>query len=75
MGNAIYEGTVEVSPFVEGQTSSCDYCPYKAICGFDRKIEGYQERKPRKLDKREILERMESDNAISRAKGNCHEVD
>ena len=75
MGNAIYEGTVEVSPFVEGQTSSCDYCPYKAICGFDRKIEGYRERKPRKLDKREILERMESDNAISRAKGNCHEVD
>ncbi len=75
MGNDIYAGTVEVSPFVEGQISSCDYCPYKAVCGFDTKIEGYRERKPKKLDKTQIFERMESDNAISRAKGNCYEVD
>ncbi len=67
-GNDIYNGNVEVSPFVEGQVSSCDYCPYKAVCGFDIKIEGYKERKPQKMDKKDIFERMESDNAIVRAR-------
>ena len=67
-GNAIYQGNVQVEPFVEGQTSSCDYCPYKAVCGFDVKIKGYEERKPRKIDKKDLFERMESDNAISRAR-------
>ncbi|MBP3677719.1 MAG: helicase-exonuclease AddAB subunit AddB [Agathobacter sp.] len=71
-GNDIYKGNVQVSPFVEGQVSSCDYCPYKAVCGFDVKTPGFEERKPRKIDKKDIFERMESDNAISRArnKGN-----
>ena len=70
MGNDIYAGRVEVSPFVDGQVSSCDYCPYKAVCGYDTKIEGFTERKPAKMDKYQIFEQMESDNAISRAKGN-----
>ena len=67
-GNAIYSGNVQVEPFVEGQTSSCDYCPYKAVCGFDVKIKGYEERKPRKIDKKDLFERMESDNALFRAR-------
>lgn len=67
-GNDIYKGNVQVSPFVEGQISSCDYCPYKAVCGFDVKTPGFEERKPRKIEKKDIFERMESDNAISRVK-------
>ena len=67
MGNKIYQGNVEVSPFVEGQVSSCEYCPYKSVCGFDVKIKGFKERKPEKIDKKEIFERMDFDNAISRA--------
>ena len=67
-GNAIYRGDVQVEPFVEGQSSSCDYCPYKAVCGFDVKIKGYEERKPRKIDKKDLFERMESDNALFRAR-------
>ena len=68
MGNAIYEGTVEVSPFVEGQTSSCDYCPYKAICGFDERVSGYESRKGSKIDKNDILEKMATDIARERAR-------
>ena len=67
-GNEIYHGNVEISPFVEGQLSSCDYCPYKSVCGFDIKIKGFQERKPQKMDKKDIFERMESENAIFRAR-------
>ncbi len=69
-GNEIYRGNVEVSPFVEGQNSSCDYCPYKAVCGFDVKIKGYESRKGTKIDKKELFERMETENAISRSKTN-----
>ncbi|MBR3811519.1 MAG: helicase-exonuclease AddAB subunit AddB [Agathobacter sp.] len=76
MGNEIYAGRIEASPFVEGQIFSCEYCPYKAVCGYDSKIKGYQERKPKKLDKTQILEQMELDNAIWREKKrNRYEMD
>ena len=67
-GNEIYRGNVDVSPYVEGQVSSCDYCPYKAVCGFDVKIKGFEERKPQKIEKEDLLSRMETENAIARAK-------
>ena len=67
-GNEIYHGNVEASPFVEGQGTSCDYCPYRAVCGFDVKIKGFKARKPAKIAKKDIFERMESDNAIFRAR-------
>jgi ATP-dependent helicase/nuclease subunit B len=63
-GNEIYEGNVEVKPFVQGQSSGCDYCPYKAVCGFDLKIPGFKERTGTKMDKEEILERMNTENAL-----------
>lgn len=67
-GNEIYKGNVEVLPFVDGQSSSCDYCPYRAVCGFDRKIDGYQERRVVKIDKKDIFSQMELENAIARAR-------
>lgn len=67
-GKDIYEGNVKVSPFVDEQTSACDYCPYRAICGFDLKIQGYKTRKGKKIDKKEIFEKMATENAISRGK-------
>ncbi len=66
MGNDIYKGNVKVAPYVEGQTSSCDYCPYKAICGFDVKIQGFEERKSAKIDKKDIFDKMSTENAIHR---------
>ena len=69
-GNEIYSGNVEVAPFVEGQSSSCDYCPYRAICGFDVKIKGYETRLGKKIDKKEIFARMETENAIARKRQN-----
>ncbi len=69
MGTDIYNGNVEIAPFTEGQSSSCDYCPYEAVCGFDRKIKGFQERTAGKLEKSEILDKMQTDNAIDRNKG------
>jgi ATP-dependent helicase/nuclease subunit B len=65
-GNHIYEGNVEVSPFVDGKTSSCDYCPYKAVCGFELKVKGFKERKQRKIDKKDLFDRMATQNAVDK---------
>lgn len=63
MGNDIYNGKVDIAPFEDGQSSSCDYCPYKAICGFDVKIGGFKARTGEKLDKDEIIDKMRTENA------------
>jgi len=68
-GKDIYEGNVKVSPFVEGQESSCKYCPYKAVCGFDLKIQGFEERKSTKVDKKELFDRMATENAVDHGAG------
>lgn len=62
-GNEIYSGNVKVSPFVEGQSSGCEYCPYKSVCGFDVKINGFEERMGKKLKKEQIFEQMMTENA------------
>jgi ATP-dependent helicase/nuclease subunit B len=67
-GNEIYSGNVEVSPFADAQKSGCDYCPYKSVCGFDIKIKGFESRRGKKIDKKEIFVIMETENAISREK-------
>ena len=73
-GNDIYQGNVQVAPFVEGQTSSCDYCPYKAVCGFDSKIKGFEERKPEKVEKKDLFDRMATQNAVDQRAGKRNQV-
>lgn len=71
-GNAIYKGNVQVAPYVENQVSSCDYCPYKAVCGFDRKVQGFEERKTKKLDKKDLFDRMATQNAMDKGTAKRH---
>lgn len=59
-GDKIYEGAVSVNPFEK----SCEYCDYKGLCGFDRKVGGYKYRKPVGLPDEELLEQMEKDIAL-----------
>lgn len=70
-GTEIYNGNVQVNPYVDGQTGSCTYCPYKSICGFDLKIAGFENRHLKKLGKKEIFDRMETEVA----KGEWNELD
>lgn len=41
LGSKILDGNIEVKP-VEEEKFACAYCNYKSICGFDRKIKGYE---------------------------------
>ena len=59
IGAAILEGDADINPYYYDRHTACEYCPYRAICGFDRKIRGYEFRNLKKLKDDEVLERME----------------
>ena len=39
-GQDILGGDVDLKPYKQGSRTSCDYCPYHAVCGFDTKTSG-----------------------------------
>lgn len=45
----ISDGCIKVYPYYDSKFS-CSYCDYKSICGFDKKIKGYEYRMPSKKE-------------------------
>lgn len=45
LGRDILDGHIEVNPYEMGTHSSCDYCRYRAVCGYDESIPGFRKRK------------------------------
>ena len=58
----ILEGRTDALPYRKGQETGCDYCGYRYVCGFDRKIPGYVYREIDKASKEEILTAMKADD-------------
>ncbi len=58
MGLGILEGDIAKSPYVMEQRSGCDYCSYKAICGYDEELQGYAPRRFYKLGAAKLFEKM-----------------
>lgn len=44
LAGRIRAGEISVSPGKSGQESACQYCGYKAVCGFEKRIPGFLER-------------------------------
>lgn len=42
---AILEGNAEVAPYELKKKDACTYCPYFSVCGYDRKIPGFEHRR------------------------------
>lgn len=40
--SSIEHGDAQVSPYELDKKNACTYCPYRTVCGFDRKIPGYE---------------------------------
>ena len=51
----ILDGNIEAKPAEKG---SCEYCSYRASCGFDIRIPGYEKSKKEKVDKHKMAELM-----------------
>jgi ATP-dependent helicase/nuclease subunit B len=44
-GRRILDGDITINPYEAGQRSSCTYCEFKSVCGYDEKIPGFSKRK------------------------------
>lgn len=54
----IINGENYVRPYEMGNSTGCDYCAYKDICGFDPGLDGYEYQHLEKLGKEEVVEKM-----------------
>ncbi len=61
IGACILEGNADIAPYAYKNRTACDYCPYRPICGFDRRIRGYEFRNLVAMKDEEILEKMEEE--------------
>lgn len=57
-GQEILNGDIGMRPMKRGQKTGCDYCPYHAVCGFDRKTAGHVYRRLRNMKPEEIWEEI-----------------
>lgn len=57
-GREILDGEIRVAPYKNGTRTACDYCPYHAVCGFDRKTGGYEYRRLKNRKAEEIWEEI-----------------
>lgn len=57
-GESIMQGDTAVRPYELKDACSCTYCPYGAVCGYDVRIPGYEQRRLEELKPEEIYERM-----------------
>ncbi|MGN0160896.1 MAG: PD-(D/E)XK nuclease family protein [Lachnospiraceae bacterium] len=55
----ILTGDVKVNPYLYKKKNGCEYCKYRGICGFDRKVTECRYRNLRAISPEEIFHRME----------------
>lgn len=58
IGTDILRGKIEINPCEQSGGTSCDYCVYKNVCGFEEGIGGYHYRRLENLEDEEVMERI-----------------
>ncbi len=66
IGKEIIDGNFPLNPYEKGARSSCTFCPYHAVCGFDKRIDGCEVRSLPEYSKEEVLEKMVEEVDIER---------
>ena len=61
IGTRIMQGDIDRNPYKLGKTDACTYCAYKAACGYDEKLPGYEKRSPEEMTPMQCLNRMEEE--------------
>ena len=58
IANEIFNGNMELKPFYKNKKTPCEYCSYKSMCGFNSEACKRNYRFINKLNKDEILEKI-----------------
>ena len=58
IGAGILRGEMALNPYEKGQQSSCTYCSYKNVCGFDKQMPGMAMRQLEELTEEQVYEKM-----------------
>lgn len=58
IGNEIVAGKIDILPIKNGQSTSCAFCDYRAICQFDRQLPGNHFKQLEPLSNEAIIERV-----------------
>ncbi len=58
-GTEILNGAIGAAPYRQGSRTACDYCPYHGVCGFDRRLPGFEYRKLKDKKPEEIWQEIE----------------
>ena len=61
IGACILEGDADINPYVYKNRTACDFCPYRPVCGFDRKVRGYVFRNLVTMKDEDVLQKMEEE--------------
>ena len=62
IGNDIISGKITKNPIKEDERkNSCMYCAYKKVCGFDKRLDGYEMKQLKKADDDMLLAKMRQD--------------
>lgn len=59
LARRILNGEAESEPYSLDGKTACDYCGYRGICGFDKRIEGYHYQKYTKEKPEEVWKKIE----------------
>lgn len=64
LGVRMMRGEIAVNPYELGDRTPCGYCPYRSVCGFDERIDGFDYRRLKKFDQAsEVIKQMEEGQA------------
>lgn len=76
LGRRMVQGEIAVNPYDLDGNTPCGYCPYRSVCGFDERIDGFKYRRLKKFDQTaEILEKMEHDSQGRNAAVNSNKME
>lgn len=50
----ILEGNAEISPYLLGKKDACEFCSFQSVCGYDKKLPGYDHRRLKSFSDEEL---------------------
>ncbi len=61
IGRKILDGDIEMAPYQRKGKTACEYCNFKEVCGFDKKIPGNQARRLPEYKPEDIWKKLEEE--------------